>query len=154
MENNIKICGKVYLKVWDKDGDLKVDRYEGENIITNAGKALIASLAGDATAVPFTYLELGTSSTAVAATDTTLTAAITDTGLARVAATVSRTTTSVTNDTLQLVGSWTASGVKVILEIGSFNAASTGTMLNHKVVSSLTTANGDVVQYTVTVQFS
>lgn len=150
----IKMTGRVHLKITDKDGKVKIDKDLGENIITNAGKAQIALLAGDASAVPFTYLELGTSSIAVAATDTTLGAAITDTGLARVAATVSRITTSVTNDTLSLVGNWTATGAKTIAEIGAFNAASTGTMLAHKLTGATTTANGDLIQFTYTIQFS
>lgn len=150
----IKIKGKVQVKVLDVNGLVKLDKDLGENIITNAGKALMASLAGDAAAVPFTYLALGTSNTTPAATDTTLGAEITDTGLARSAATVSRVTTSVTNDTLSLIFTWTASGVKTIQEIGIFNAASSGTMLAHKLTGAITTANNDSVQMTYTVQFA
>lgn len=151
--NKIKIKGNVHVKVVDKDGKVKLDKNLGSNIITNAGKAQIALLAG-AAGTAFTYLALGTSATAVAATDTTLGAEIVDTGLARVAATVSRITTSTTNDTLSMVGTWTASGAKTIAEIGQFNASSSGTMLGHKLTSTITTANGDNVQFTYTVQFS
>jgi len=88
----------------------------------------------------FSYLAVGTSSTAVAITDTTLNAEITDTGLARASATVSRVTTTVTNDTLQLTYTWTASGVKSIQEIGILNAASTGILLSHALTGTITTA--------------
>jgi hypothetical protein len=152
--NKIKIVGKVRLQVFDKDGNIKSDTGFKKNIITNAGKAQIALLAGDATAIPFTYLAVGTSSTAVAVTDTTLGAEITDTGLARASATVSRTTTSVTNDTLQLTYTWTASGAKTIQEVGIFNASSSGTMLGHKLTGATTVANLDLVAMTYTVQFS
>ncbi len=151
--NTVFVRTNVHFLWKDKEGKVKFNGNLGSNIVTNAGKAQLALLAG-ASGTPFTYLALGTSSTAPAATDTTLGAEITDTGLARVAATVSRVTTSVTNDTLSLVGNWTASGVKALAELGMFNAASTGTMLGHKLVTSATTANGDSIQYTYTIQFS
>lgn len=150
----MKIQGRVRLQIFDQEGNLKKDTGFQKNIITNAGKAQIALLAGDATAVPFTYLALGTSSTAVAATDTQLGAEITDTGLARAAATISRITTAVTNDTLRATYTWTASGVKTIEECGLFNASSSGTMLGHKLTGSSTTANNDQVVVTYDIQFS
>ena len=99
-----------------------VDEWKVNNLVTSAGKAQLTLLAGDASATPFTYLAVGTSTTAPAVGQTTLVAEITDTGLARAAATVSRVTTTVTNDTLQLVYTWTASGSKTIEEVGVFNA--------------------------------
>lgn len=149
----IKVEGFVTLQIYDKDGNLKSES-KGHNIITNAGLAQLALLAGDATAVPFTYLALGTSSTAVAATDTALGAEITDTGLARAAATISRTTTTLTNDTLRATYTWTATGVKTIEEAGLFNASSAGTMLGHKLTGTSTTANGDEVELTYDIKFS
>lgn len=152
----IKTIGRVHVKVIGSDGLVKVDCDYGTNIITNAGKAAEAGLIGNTGGVsPFTYLALGTSNTAVAATDTTLGAEITDTGLARASATVSRITTSVANDTLQLTYTWTASGVKTIQETGVFNASSSGVMLGRKVLSpSITTANTDLVIITYTVQLT
>jgi len=152
-EQNIGIVGRVRLQQF-RDGVCIKDTGFMKNIITNAGKAQIALLAGDASATPFTYLALGTSSTAVAVTDTALGAEITDTGLARAGATVSRTTTSVTNDTLSMTYTWTATGAKTIEEIGIFNASSSGTMLGHKLTGSLVTANADQVVATYTVQFA
>lgn len=149
----IKVEGFVTLQIFDKNGKLKSES-KGHNIITNAGLAQLALLAGDASAVPFTYLALGTSSTAVAATDTQLGAEITDTGLARAAATISRITTTVTNDTLRATKTWTATGVKTIEEAGLFNDASAGTMLGHKLTGSSTTANNDQVVVTYDIKFS
>lgn len=150
---SIEVTGKYDIKIFRKDGSLK-DCFTVKNLIVNAGKAQLALLAGDATATPFTYLELGTSSTAVGASQTALQAAITDSGLARAAATVSRTTTSVTNDTLSLVYTWTASGTKAIEEIGVFNASSAGTMLSRALTSTKTILSGETIQATYTVQFS
>jgi len=153
MKSTINIEGIVTLQIYDKDGNLKSES-KGHNVITNAGLAQLALLAYSASAVPFTYLALGTSSTAVAATDTTLGAEITDTGLARAAATQSRVTTTVTNDTLRSTYTWTATGAKTIEECGLFNDASAGTMLGHKLTGSITTANTDQVVLTYDIKFS
>jgi len=153
MNNTINIKGTYHFEIRDQAGNLK-DKWSVENLVTNAGKAQLALLAGDATAVPFTYLAVGTSATAVAVTDTTLTAEITDTGLARVAGTVSRVTTTVTNDTLQIAYTWTATGSKTIEEIGVFNAASTGTLLSHALTTSKSLVNNDIFVATYQLKFS
>ncbi len=122
---------------------------------TNTGVAAVAGLVGNVDSqTAFTYLALGTDATAAAVTQTALLAEITDTGLARHTATVSRVQTTVANDTTQLVYTWTASGVKVLREIGILNAASTGIMLSRIVYDAITTANLMQVQMTHKVQFS
>ena len=122
---------------------------------TNTGVAAIAGLAGaTGSQVAFTYLALGTDSTAAAVTQTALIAEITDTGLARHSATVSRVQTTVANDTLQLVYTWTASGVKVLREIGMFNDSSTGIMASRIVYAAITTANLMQIQMTHQLQFA
>lgn len=135
-------------------GTLNWDTGPISNIVTNVGKAQLALLAGDATAIPFTYLAVGTSSTAVAATDTTLNAEIVDTGLARAAGTVSRVTTTTTNDTLNVTYTWTASGTKVVQEIGLFNAASVGTILGHALTGTRSLINADQLVGTYKVVFA
>lgn len=154
MNEALNMEGKIRLQVFTKDGELKDDTGWIKNIITNAGKAQLALLAGDASATPFTYLAVGTSATAVAATDTTLTAEITDTGLARAAGTVSRVTTTVTNDTLQVTYTWTATGNKTVEEVGLFNASSAGTMLGHALTTTKTLVNTDILVGTYQVKFS
>lgn len=150
----LTLAGRVKLDII-RNGKVVATTGWRHNIITNAGKAAIAGLAGNTGAITaFGYLAVGTSSTAVAATDTTLTAEIVDTGLARVAATVSRVTTTVTNDTLQLTTTWTASGSKTVQEAGVLNAASTGTLLGHALTGSLSLTNGDILQGTYQVKFS
>jgi len=148
------IKGRFRLVCLDKDGKLKFDTGFQPNIITNAGKAQIALLAGDASAVPFTYLAVGTSNTATAASQTALGAEITDSGLARAAATVSRVTTTVTNDTLQLYYSFTVTGTKSVEEIGMFNASSSGTMLGRALTGTKSLVNGDILQITYKVAFA
>lgn len=155
MNDSIKIKGTVHITVKDYLGNIKFDKDLGENLVTNAGKAAIAGLVGNVGGVTaFIYLALGTSSTAVAVTDTTLGAEIVDTGLARVAATVSRTTTSVTNDTTQYTTTWTATGTKSIQECGIFNASSSGTLLAHKLTGSISVSNTDTLTLTYKVQYT
>lgn len=149
----IKVKGTYHFEKIGVDGKVK-DRWSVNNLVVSAGKAQLALLAGDASATPFTYLAVGTASTAVAVGQTALGAEITDTGLARASATVSRTTTSVTNDTLSLVYTWTASGAKTIEEVGVFNASSSGTMLSRALTTSTVMANGETFKVTYLLQFS
>ena len=103
----------------------------------------------------FTYLANGSGTTAFAATQTALVTENTANGSARAAATVSRTTTTATNDTLSLVKQWTASGAVTIKEAGIFNASSAGDMLARKVLdSTVTLASADTWTWTHTVVFS
>lgn len=137
-----------------RDGEVVWDTGWVPNIITTAGVAQMALLAGDATAVPFTYLAVGTSTTAVAGSQTALVAEITDSGLARAAATVSRVTTTSTNDTLQLYKEFSVTGSKTVEEAGVFNDATTGTMLARALTTSKSVINGDLLQITYKVSFA
>lgn len=154
IKNELTLSGKIKLDIFSAEGKLKDTTGWINNIITNAGKAQLALLAGDASATPFTYLAVGTSATAVAATDTTLTAEITTLGLERAAGTVSRVTTTVTNDTLQVVKTWTATGTVTVEEVGLFNAASAGTMLGHALTTSKALLNTDTLTATYQVKFA
>lgn len=147
-------CDELRVEVWRK-GEKIVDRTYKGRCPTNAGFALVADRVGAVAAgAAVTYLALGTGSTGELATDTTLEAEITDTGLARAAATVSRVTTTVADDTLQLLHEWTATGVKILREIGAFNAAAAGTMLARKTYDAVTTADTDHVKMTYKFPFS
>lgn len=151
--DTLKLTGKYKFQIIGLDGQVR-DEWEVFNTIVSAGKAQLALLAGDASATPFTYLAVGTSNTAVSVGQTALQAEITDTGLARAAATISRTTTTVTNDTYQATYTWTASGAKTVEEVGVFNAASSGTMLGRALTSTKTLANGEQLVATYTVAFA
>lgn len=147
--------GKYVVKIFENQDAFEKGIVKSEveilNKVTNASLAVITGLMGNTGAqTAFTYLELGTSSQAVSASDTALIAAITDTGLQRQAATVSRTTITQTNDTLQLVGSWAATGSKTIQEIGVFNASSSGVMLSRVLTGSQSVVNGNIVSATYT----
>lgn len=151
--DTIEPKGRINLKCFRVDGSLKWE-VDTNNLVTSAGKAQLALLAGDASATPFTYLEVGTSSTAVSVGQTALQAAITTGGLARAAATVSRVTTTVTNDSLRLVYTWTASATHAVEEIGIFNASSAGTMLGRALTGTKNLVSGETLVGTYTVAFA
>lgn len=146
--------GRIKLDCFDKDGNLKWTTEWIDNLIVNAGKAQLALLAGDASAVPFTYIAVGTSTTAVSAAQTALQAEIVDSGLARAAATVSRVTTTTTNDTVQLAKTFGVSGSKTVEEIGIFNDPSAGTMLGRALTTSKVVSSGDNLAATYQVIFA
>jgi hypothetical protein len=120
------------------------------NLITNAGHAGCAGRLGGVGGytAAFTYVALGTGTTAAAATDTALTSEITTGGLARAAATAAQATTNVTNDTLQLTYTWTASSAFAVTEEGVLDASSSGHLLAHQVFSAVNVASGDSIAVT------
>lgn len=120
--------------------------------ITAVGKAECAGLTGNTgSCTAFTYLAVGTGSTAFSKAQTALVTEETGNGLARAAATVTRTTTTDTNDTLQLLKAWSVTGSVTLAEEGTFNASSTGDMLQRTVLSpTRAVVNGDT--YTLTVK--
>ena len=120
-----------------------------KNLVTTAGKALAAGLLnGSGSPAAATYLEVGTGTTSPVAGNTALETAIVDSGLARAAATVSLVTTTTTNDTAQLLKSWSVSGTKAVTECGAFNAGAAGTMLGRQTFSAINVVSGDTLQIT------
>lgn len=155
--NIVQIRGFVQLRLYDANGTLLQDTGFQENGITSVGLAALAGLGGNVGSVTaFGYMELGSGSTAFNASQTALVTAITNHGLDRAAATVTRSTSSVTNDTLQFDHTWTASGGSSdnILEIGIFNASSSGVMLARKVTTSTAVASGQSLAVTYKVIFA
>lgn len=119
------------------------------NLVTNAGKAGVASrINGSGGEAAFTYIAMGTGTNAAAAGDTTLQTELAASGLSRANATASRVTTTVTNDTAQLVQTFTVTGTVAVTESGVLNAASSGTLLARQVFSAINVVNGDSLQIT------
>lgn len=144
------VAGQVNLQVKRK-GEIVTD-ITVNNGITNAGFAALAGLAGNTGTVdPFTYLAVGTSTTAFSAAQTALVGEISTAGLSRASATVSRVTTTQTNDTLQLLKTFTLSGSATVEEVGAFNASSSGVMLGRALTSTVTLVSGD--EFTITYKF-
>ena len=131
-----------------RNGKTIVDKTT-HNLTPNTGLAgFIKRMGGDGSTAGFTYLALGIGTTAAAATDTALESEITDSGLERAAATVTYEDTTTTDDTLQLVKSWTATGSKSVTEIGILNAASVGILGGRVVKTAVPLESGDIYQVT------
>jgi len=119
------------------------------NLVVSAGAAGVASrINGAGSEAAFTYIAVGIGTTAAAAGNTTLESEIVDSGLVRAAATASRVTTDVTNDTAQLLHTFSVTGTKAVTESGVLNAASAGTLLARQVFSVVNVVNGDSFQVT------
>lgn len=133
-------------------GSWKSEKVIG-NLITNAGFALAAGLLnGSGSPAAATFIAVGTGVTAANVTDTTLQTETATSGLSRAAGTLSLVTTSVTNDTAQILKSFSVSGTVAVTESGVLNAASTGTLLCRQVFSAINVVNGDTLQVTWKVQ--
>lgn len=125
------------------------------NLITSAGKAGAASrLNGSGAAAAFTYIAVGTGATAANVSDTTLQTETAASGLTRANSTASLVTTSVTNDTAQLLNTFSVTGTVAVTESGVLNASSSGTLLCRQVFSAVNVVNGDSLQITWKIQCS
>lgn len=153
MQDTVRLIGSLDVVHWRRGQILREDHFR--NLIVSAGKAGLASRSGGVGAeAAFTYIAIGTGAVAAAAGDTALGAEITTGGGGRAAATMTRQTTSVTNDTDQAVLTITFSSSFAVTELGRFNAASSGTMLARLVFSAYNVVSGDVLAFTHKVQFA
>jgi len=101
--------------------------------LPKTGLAEMANLGTDDSSPEYwAYLAIGTGATAFANTQTAL---ITQSG-SRVAATVTRITTTHSNDTMRFMATFDISSSITITEVGIFNAATGGEMLARTVLSS------------------
>lgn len=125
------------------------------NLVTNAGLAGAAGrLMGSGSPAAFTYIGVGTGSTAASASDTALQTELATAGLSRANGTVSLVTTTVTNDTAQTTNTFSVTGSEAVTESGVFNASSSGTLLCRQVFSAINVVSGDSLTITWKVQMS
>lgn len=126
------------------------------NVLTNVYTAVASGLLGNINAqTAFGWMALGTDNTAPASSQTTLVAETVVSGLARVAVTPTRVTTTLTNDTLQFDKTFTSAGTASIIEVGIFNASSNGVMLCRALLSSVKNMlSGDTLRVTYKIKFS
>ena len=138
---NFKVTGQVTIQ---KNGEVVRDI---PNTIVTAGKNDIASLITGAGSV-MTHMAVGTGSTGVDPTDTTL-----ETENDRNALSVSGGAPS--TNTIVYTGVWAAGdGTAAITEAGLFSASSGGTMLARTVFSAVNKGAGDILTITWTVTIS
>jgi hypothetical protein len=142
------------LEVLHIRNDKVIDRHYFPNVITNTGIAEVAGLINEVTSGGFTYIAIGTGVTGELVTDSTLESEISSGGGSRASATPSRITTAVTNDTAQLLHTFSFTSGFAVTESGIFDAASVGVMLARKTFTAMNVANGDAIQITWKVQVS
>ena len=152
LKENVKLRDKMVAKVYDKEGNLK-DIREKEDLVVDVGKAQVAGLINGIVTTAFTYIAIGTGTTAPTASDTGL-----GTETTRKSASTSRVTTSVSNDTAQLQATFSSSdglsGTSAITESGVFDASSGGNMLCRQTFDALNVDwdSGDTLQITWQIQ--
>ncbi len=122
-----------------------------KNLLVNSGKELIShrinGLAISSYPAP-RYIAIGTSASAVAPSNTQLGGEATGNGYNRMLGTLSCETTDVNEDTNQVIGTWTVTSSKAIVEMGIFNQATGGRMLVRNVFPAYTLQPGDTFQIT------
>jgi len=121
---------------------------EFNNTVTTVGKAEVAGLINEATSGGFKWIAVGSSSTAAVVGNTTLAAEHTGSGLARAAATCTRVTTDTTNDTAQLVKTFTATATKTVQEAGILDSSSSGVLLARQTFSAKNMEANDTLAVT------
>lgn len=141
-------------KLWRKYASLNWNTGFIKNGTPNVAFAVVAARFIGTASAAAGYIAVGTDTTAFAASQTVLGAEITDSGLARAAATTSLITTTQTNDTAQLLKAFTATGSKTIQEIGIFNDPTVGTMLGRTITGARAVVSGDGYIATYKVKFS
>ena len=137
----------------DAEGRVKLHR-RFCNTITDVGHAAAnGRISNQGGYGPFTAMALGTGTQGAPAAATALAAEITTNGGERGAAIATQVTTSITNDTMQLVETWTFSGPFAITEEGIFDDASSGgSMLAYQSFSVINVVNTDQLTITHKVQ--
>lgn len=118
------------------------------NVLTNAGRAIISNRLKGSGTEP-NYVAWGTGAGTAAASDTTL---FTESSEARVAGTSSQATTSVTNDTYQVVGTMTASASRAITNAGLFDASTSGNLFVKGDFATVNLNSGESIQFTIKYQ--
>jgi len=157
MERQFK--GKAGIKGWFtlrhiRNGDV-IEERTINNTIVNAGLAQVAGLLlTDFGGTAFDYIAIGIGTTGATVTDTTLESEISTGGGERGTAVGTRITTSVANDTAQLVTTFTFTGSFAVTESGIFNDASAGTMLSRQTFGAINVSSGDSIEVTWKIQVS
>lgn len=118
------------------------------DVFTTAGKGFITSTLVSSTAK---YIGWGTGAGTAAAGDTTLN---TEAAEARVAGTQTQQTTTVTNDTYQVVGTMTSSSGQTITNAGVLSASTVGTLVLHSDFTGVPLVSGDSIAFTFKLKFA
>jgi hypothetical protein len=147
INDNIKITGNVWINLFDETGAIK-DTREIKNLVVTTGKNFIASRMVGVTSNIMGYIELGAGTTAAAAGDTALQAAISGSRTALTSG------TNVNNVVTYSVIFPAGVGTGAVTEAGVFNAASAGIMLCRTVFAVVNKGTSDAMSVTWTITVS
>lgn len=117
----------------------------------DAGKAICSNLVSGLGGTVPKYAAMGTGA---GPADSTATALSTEVETRSGANAPTRVTTTVTNDTVQVVNTVTATATRAITECGLFDASSSGNTLIMSSISTINLANGDSIQFTYKLKFA
>jgi ribosomal protein RSM22 (predicted rRNA methylase) len=116
------------------------------DVITNGGRAQTAGYVSNTVSqVTQYYGNVGTGAGTAAVADTTL---FTEVGSARIATTMSRVTTTVTDDTARNVFTYTATGGVNVTNAGVWTASSGGVLMQKSDHATIPLLAADSIQYT------
>lgn len=118
-------------------------------LLTNSGHAIVTNRINGGGTTP-SYVAWGTGAGTTGATDTTLFTEVTP----RVSGTATQQTTTITNDTFQVVGTQTAATGETITNAGLFDASTSGNLFIKGDFTGIALATGDSITFTFKCQFS
>lgn len=136
-EDTVTLTGKLIIKINDD-----VVR-EIPNLVTTAGKGLIAARLASASSGVVTHMAIGTGTTAAAAGDTALVTEVTRQAVDTSGGTVSTNTITYTRTFAADDPDVTAPATTAVTEAGLFNASSSGTMLARTVFAVVNKGEAD-----------
>jgi len=140
--------GHFHAELVDKDGNIKQTIDKDNLIVTNGFKGISKLVFnGNSGVSPSTYryIALGTSSTAVASSDTALNTEVSAGGYSRQLTSSPSYSSSVTT----LTGAFTGFSA-TINEAGVFDASSSGNMISHVLTGTITMGSSDTLNITYT----
>lgn len=122
------------------------------NVVTNVGKAIVAKRMLSATPAQAEpkYVGWGTGAGVAAVGDTTL---FSEAAEARIAGTATTVTTTLTNDTHQVVATLTSASTQTITNAGLFDAATVGNLYVKGDFPGIALTSTQSIQFTFQIQF-
>lgn len=138
IQENIKITGKVSIKLFDQSGELK-DTRDINNLVVTTGKEFIAArMVG--TPTEMSHMAIGADNTAADAGDTALGSELGRVGL---------TSDTSSGAVVTYVATFPAgTGTGAVVEAGILNASSSGTLLCRTVFSVVNKGSNDAMTIT------
>lgn len=124
--------------------------FAAATVLTNSGKQTSANRQQTTpTRNPLKFIGMGTGATGAARTAVAADTALTTEVETRATGTETIVTTTVTNDTYQVVGTITATGARAVDEAGTFDASTVGNIGVSATHAVINLATGDSIQYTI-----